>query len=124
MMIIMTLLTALLILGLWLPAKGEGPSVAFAILFGIVSGAGIGLSHALCAQISPIEDIGIRTGTVLGIGSIGALIGSPLGGLTISGSGGSLQGMIIFAGLGCGVSALLFFASRVALVKWKVMAVV
>jgi MFS family permease len=83
-MIVMSTFTTVLILALWLPATGNTPLIIFAALFGIGSGAGIGLTPALCAQVSPVKDIGVRTGTVFAISSIAALTGSPIGGQIIA----------------------------------------
>lgn len=113
MMIIMSTFTTILLLGLWLPATGNAPLIVFAALFGIGSGAGIGLTPALCAGISPIKDIGVRTGTIFAIASIAALTGSPLGGRIIIDSKGDFKNTIIFAGISCAVGSVLFLSARV-----------
>jgi MFS family permease len=119
-MIVMSFFTAILILALWLPASGNGTLIVFAALFGIGSGAGIGLTPALCAQVSPIKDIGVRTGTIFAISSIAALTGSPIGGQIITDSHGSFRNGQIFAGVACFAGACLFTATRISLagVKW------
>ena len=119
-MIVMSFFTAVLILALWLPASGNVPIILFAALFGIGSGAGIGLTPALCAQVSPIKDIGVRTGTIFAISSIAALTGSPIGGAIIGDSQGSFRNCQIFAGISCLAGAALFTATRITLagVKW------
>ena len=119
-MIVMSFFTTILILALWLPASGNAPLLAFAALFGIGSGAGIGLTPALCAQVSPIKDIGVRTGTIFAISSIAALTGSPIGGQIIADSLGSFRNSQIFAGVTCFAGASLFIATRISLagVKW------
>ena len=116
----MSFFTTILILALWLPASGNAPLIVFAALFGIGSGAGIGLTPALCAQVSPIKDIGVRTGTIMAFSSIAALTGSPIGGQIIADSHGSFRNGQIFAGVTCFVGACLFTATRVSLVgvKW------
>jgi len=65
-MIVMGALTSILILGLWLPSTGNVPIILFASLFGISSGAGISLTPALCARLSPIQDIGVRDHALCG----------------------------------------------------------
>jgi MFS family permease len=119
-MIVMSAFTAVLILALWLPASGNAPLIIFAALFGIASGAGIGLTPALCAQVSPIKDIGVRTGTIFAISSIAALTGSPIGGQIITDSHGSFRNAQIFSGVTCFLGACLFTATRISLVgvKW------
>lgn len=114
-MIVMATFTTTLILALWLPASGDIPIIIFAVLFGISSGSGISLTPALCAQISPIQDIGVRTGTILAIGSFAGLSGSPIGGEIISDSHGSFRNMIIFAGLSCSIGVAFFIAARIVL---------
>lgn len=118
-MIIMSSFTTILILALWLPATGNVPIILFAALFGIGSGAGIGLTPALCAQISPIKDIGVRTGTVFAIASIAALTGSPIGGQIIVDSHGSFRNTAIFAGVSCGIGVALYIAARISLAGLK-----
>lgn len=114
MMIMMATLTTVLILGVWLPTSGDAATVAFAALFGISSGAGIGLTPVLCAHISPITEINIRSGTALTISSFAALTGSPIGGQIIAKSFGSFDNVKIFGGVACGIGTLLFLASRIA----------
>lgn len=118
-MIIMSSFTTILILALWLPATGNVPIILFAALFGIGSGAGIGLTPALCAQISPIKDIGVRTGTVFAIASIAALTGSPIGGQIIVDDHGSFRNTAVFAGVSCGTGVALYIAARISLAGLK-----
>lgn len=113
MMIIMATFTTILILALWLPATGNVPLIIFAALFGIGSGAGIGLTPVLCASVSPIKDIGVRTGTIFAVASIAALTGSPLGGRIITDSKGDFKNTITFGGVSCAISVLLFVAARI-----------
>ena len=114
-MIIMATFTTIVVLGLWLPATGNAPIILFAVLFGIGSGAGIGLTPALCAGISPIKDIGVRTGTVFAIASIAALTGSPLGGRIIADSEGSFKYTIVFSGVSCAIGTALFVVARMTI---------
>ncbi|KAJ9138316.1 MFS general substrate transporter [Coniochaeta hoffmannii] len=59
--IVMTALSAVVVLALWLPGRGDGAFISFAVLFGITSGAGIGLGPVLIASISPIGYACLRT---------------------------------------------------------------
>lgn len=113
MMIVMSTFTTIVLLGLWLPATGNVPLIIFAALFGIGSGAGIGLTPALCAGISPMKDIGVRTGTIFAVSSIAALTGSPLGGRIITDSKGDFKNTIIFAGISCAIGTVLFLSARI-----------
>ena len=114
-MIVMSSFTTIIILALWLPATGHIPLLLFAVLFGIGSGAGIGLTPALAAQVSPIKDIGVRSGAIFAISSFAALTGSPIGGQIIADSHGSFRNMIAFSGVSCAVGAALFLAARITI---------
>ncbi|MCJ1382992.1 hypothetical protein MMC17_006105 [Xylographa soralifera] len=114
-MIIMCSFTTILILALWLPATGNAPIILFAALFGIGSGAGIGLTPALCAQISPIKDIGVYSGTAFSISAFAALTGSPIGGSIIGASQGSYKYAILFGGVSCAIGTILFVVARIVL---------
>ncbi|KAL1969218.1 hypothetical protein VTN77DRAFT_472 [Rasamsonia byssochlamydoides] len=65
-MILMTLLSTIFVLALWLPGRGAGAIITFAVLFGISSGAGIGLGPVLIAHISPDQGTGFPHGDDLG----------------------------------------------------------
>lgn len=114
-MIVMSCFTTIIILALWLPVTANAPIIVFAALFGIASGAGVGLTPALCIQVSPIKDIGVRTGTIYAIASIAALTGSPLGGRIIADSHGSFRYTIVFSGVSCAIGTALFVAARISL---------
>jgi MFS family permease len=118
-MIVMSCFTTVLILALWLPSNGNAPIIVFAAFFGISSGAGIGLTPALCAQVSPIKDIGVRTGTIYAIAAFAALTGSPIGGQIIADSHDSFRNAMIFAGVSCALGAALFAATRISLAGVK-----
>lgn len=114
MMILMAILNAIVVLALWLPATGNAPIILFAALFGITSGAGIGLVPALCAKLSPIKDIGVRTGSAFAVASLAALTGSPIGGAIVGAQHGSYQGAILFSGVSFFVATALFVVARLS----------
>ena len=118
-MIVMSGFTTILILALWLPATGNAALILFAALFGIGSGAGIGLTPALCAQVSPIQEIGVRSGTVFSIAAFAALTGSPIGGSIITDNHGSFRYAIVFGGLSCALGTALFIVTRISLAGVK-----
>lgn len=118
-MIIMGTLTSILVLALWLPSTADAPIIVFAALFGVSSGAGISLTPALCAKLSPIRDIGVRTGTVFTISAFAGLTGSPIGGALIANSGGLFTDAIAFGGTACAVGTMLFVATRIAFAGWR-----
>ncbi|KAK4111487.1 MFS general substrate transporter [Canariomyces notabilis] len=121
MMIAMATLVSVLVLAVWIPASGDAAAIAFSVLFGIASGAGIGLIPVLIAQVSPIQEIGTRTGTYFAIASLAALSGSPIGGAILGSASGAsgFRNTKIFSGVTCAVGALLFVATNVALGGWK-----
>ncbi|RMZ89759.1 hypothetical protein DV736_g3023, partial [Chaetothyriales sp. CBS 134916] len=108
-------LAAILVLALWIPTSSNIGELFFAPLFGFASGAAIGLSPALIAQVSPIQEIGTRTGLVFGVGSIGALTGSPIGGQLISQDHGKFLYMQLFSGIVSLVGATMFLVTRIYL---------
>lgn len=118
-MIVMSAVTTITILGLWLPATGNASMILFAALFGIGSGAGIGLTPALCAKISPLPEIGVRTGAAYSISAFAALTGSPIGGKTVTDAHGSFKYAIVFGGVCCGIGTALFVLTRATLLGMK-----
>jgi len=117
-MTIFCTLTGILILAVWIPATSNAGQLVFAPFFGFASGAAIGLTPALIAQVSPIKEIGIRTGTVFAAGSIGALTGSPIGGALITRDHGGFLYLQLFGGIVCLVGCFFFAAARVNLAGW------
>ncbi|KAK5063006.1 hypothetical protein LTR84_005082 [Exophiala bonariae] len=112
-MSIFCMFTVILVLGLWIPANTNAGQLVFAPLFGFSSGAAIGLTPALIAQISPIKEIGVRVGAAFAAGSIGALTGAPIGGALIARDNGGFLYLQLFSGCTCFVGALLFILARV-----------
>lgn len=99
--LVVAALNVILIFALWLPTSGTGPIVTFAVLFGFSSGANFSLLPPLIAHISPIQQIGLRTGLVFGVGSVAILVGSPIGGQLIVHDNGGFRGMQAFSGALC-----------------------
>ncbi|CAI4215868.1 unnamed protein product [Parascedosporium putredinis] len=62
--VIVGYLTALLILALWIPCNTQEGIIAFSALYGFSSGAYVSLIGPLIAQISPLPEIGFRTGII------------------------------------------------------------
>jgi MFS family permease len=99
--VVVSFLTAILILALWIPASSNVGLILFAGFFGFASGAFISLGPALIAQISPIHKIGIRQGLLFAVISVAALTTNPIGGAILSQENGSFTGVKIFAGVMC-----------------------
>lgn len=83
-MIITTLFSAIIVLGLWLPSASNAPIIVFCILYGFSSGAFVSMAPSLIAQISPIREIGLRSGTFFLCVALGGLTGNPIGGALVS----------------------------------------
>lgn len=110
--IVITALSAIFTLALWIPGTTTAAIVAYAVLFGFVSGSFISMSPTLIAQISDIRQIGVRMGLAYSIQSFGALTGSPIAGALVNAMGGSYLGLQLFCGLTMGVGVLFYIAAR------------
>ena len=102
----MSLLSCIIILALWLPGSGTAATVMFALVFGFSSGAVASILPALVATISPISQIGVRTGCNFSVVALAVLIGSPIGGQLIENDG--LKSMQGFSGAFMGAGVLVF----------------
>ncbi|KAL1901012.1 hypothetical protein Sste5346_002076 [Sporothrix stenoceras] len=114
-MIVITALSAIISLALWIPGKSTGAIIAYSILFGFSSGGFISLGPTLIAQISDIRQIGIRTGTAFAVQSFGALTGSPIAGAITSRQNGSFTGLQFFCGFTMLASVIVFVIARIVL---------
>lgn len=83
--------------GLWLPSSSNAAFIAFAVIFGIFSGAYVGLAPMLVAQTSKIQEIGIRNGALFFIISIAALTGGPIAGTLLDTKQGHFKSLQILA---------------------------
>ncbi|GAB1210255.1 hypothetical protein APSETT445_009046 [Aspergillus pseudonomiae] len=97
--IVMCIVAGVLVLALWIPATSSAPIIVFAILFGFASGAYVSLSPALIAQISPLKEVGYRTGLLFLFASVGGLTTSPIAGAILQNAGGDYTHMKIFSGV-------------------------
>lgn len=89
-------LSGFLILAVWSQVENHAGVIAFAILYGISSGAFLSMYPACVAQISPIEKIGLRLGTLNFTASIGSIISLPISGALVHGT--NFSTLIYFAG--------------------------
>ncbi|MCJ1435451.1 hypothetical protein MMC27_004824 [Xylographa pallens] len=117
--VVLNFFSALIILAIWLPARGNAPIIVFAALYGFGSGAFVSMVPACLAQISNIKEIGIRNGTLFAIVSFAALCGNPIAGALL-GNGTSFTKVIIFSGVVYMAGAAIFLLTRATLVKWKI----
>jgi MFS transporter, MCT family, aspergillic acid transporter len=98
-------------LALWIPATYESAVIGFAIMYGFVSGAFIGLFAALPASVSPLPEIGYRMGVVMLFISIPALTMAPVGGQILQSSPNGWLYVKIFGGVMClAGSAIVLYA--------------
>lgn len=114
--------TALTVLALWLPSyaassygHANATSIAFAVLFGFGSGSFVSLTPSLVAQISPVKEIGLRSGTFFALLSFAALFSNPVGGALISADGGKYTGLQVFCGVALLVGTAIIYGARVVL---------
>ena len=118
-MILITFLSSLFVLALWIPASSTPSIVVFACLIGFTNGAYVALVSALVAQISDIKQIGTRNGTNWFMYGIGALVGTPVAGALIQRNEGGYLYMQIFSGVAASLSTLFFVSSRVVQIGWS-----
>lgn len=105
-------LSGIWILALWISSSSRSAIIAFSALFGFSSGAYISLVTPIVAQISPLPEIGFRTGIVFFVASIGGLTTNPVSGALIDSSAG-YPGMKIFAGVLCLIGTTFILVERV-----------
>jgi MFS family permease len=122
MQTVMCFFSAIVVLALWLPAAANTPIIIFAALYGLGSGAFVSLNPAMIAQISNIQEIGIRVGTEFAILSIAGLISNPIGGALIVHDHGGFHGLQIFCGVVLLAGSTMFIFARGSLVGFKIYA--
>lgn len=118
-MIVTSFLSTILVLALWLPARGNVPYILFAAFYGFSSGAFVSLAPALVAQISDIRQIGVRTGSMFAVISVAALVGNPIGGALVSNENGNYTHLQIFCGITMLGGSVAFVAARWSLAGFK-----
>ncbi|KAK8061956.1 major facilitator superfamily transporter [Apiospora phragmitis] len=106
-------ITSILILAMWIPGSTDAVIVAFAVLFGLSSGAYISLMAALVSSISPLEELGYRNGLCFLAGSVGGLTTSPIAGAILESPVGGWVGLKAFSGVMMFVGTAVTFAVRV-----------
>ena len=116
----MILFSTIIVLGLWLPGHSHAAIIVFAALFGIGSGACIGLGPVLIMSISPIEEAGYRMGTVMAIAGIGTLTSPPIGGAIVARQDGSYVFACVFSGVSYLVALVGILVLRGRVAGWKV----
>ncbi|KAL8780635.1 MAG: hypothetical protein Q9213_006371, partial [Squamulea squamosa] len=113
--ILTMLLNSLTTFTIWLPSNNHHnlPTIIiFTLLYGFFSGAYIALAPMLVAQISKIQQIGVRSGVLFFLVSLAALTGAPAGGVLIGRGGGGFAGLQILVGVCMGVAAGIMGVAR------------
>ncbi|KAK7422985.1 hypothetical protein QQX98_001275 [Neonectria punicea] len=105
-------------LALWLPDTSDAALIAFAVLFGFFWGAYVSLITPLVMQISPMAEIGFRTGIVLFVSAIGGLTANPINGAMLESAGG-WTGLKVFSGVFCLVGTTFVLVARIKRTGWK-----
>ncbi|KAL2384397.1 hypothetical protein RJZ90_001997 [Blastomyces dermatitidis] len=121
-MIITCVLNVVMVLALWLPARGNIPVLLFTAFFGFTSGAFVSLGPALVAQISDVRQIGVRTGAMFAVCSIASLTGNPIGGALV----GDIEQptfwrMQLFTGIVMAAGTVAFVLARLKVTGMKLM---
>ncbi|KAF2105996.1 major facilitator superfamily domain-containing protein [Lophiotrema nucula] len=118
--IIVCYLSGLWILVLWLPSSPSPNAsiIAFAVLFGFFSGAYASLITPLVMAISPMEELGFRTGIVMFVTAVGGLVTNPING-AILGGGGGWTGVKIFSGVFALAGSTFVLVARIRQTGWR-----
>ncbi|KAI0409288.1 monocarboxylate permease-like protein [Xylaria palmicola] len=119
MTIIVSALSGIITLALWIPANSTGLTIAFGALYGFTSGGFISLAPALIAQISDIREIGARSGVLLFMSSLGALTGPPIGGAIVNAQHGNFLGLKLFNGITMLAGAIALILARAVQVRFR-----
>ncbi|PQE29566.1 major facilitator superfamily transporter protein [Rutstroemia sp. NJR-2017a BBW] len=116
--IVVCYLSGIWILALWLPGSSNAALIAFAILFGFFSGAYVSLITPLVMQISPMKELGFRTGIVIFVAAVGGFTTNPINGAILDDTGG-WDGLKVFSGVFCIVGTTFVLAARIRRTGWK-----
>ncbi|KAH8676150.1 major facilitator superfamily domain-containing protein [Xylariales sp. PMI_506] len=116
--IIVCYLSAIWILALWLPDISNAGLLAFVILFGFFSGAYVSLVTPLIVQVSPLAEIGFRTGITFMFCAFSGLITNPINGAILDDNGG-WTGVKIFSGVCFLVGTTFVLFARGRRTGWK-----
>ncbi|SPO01386.1 related to monocarboxylate transporter 2 [Cephalotrichum gorgonifer] len=122
-MIIITFLSAVITLALWIPGTSTAAIIVYLIVFGFTSGGFIGLGPTIIAQISDIRKIGTRSGAAFAVQSFGALTGTPIAGAIVQRQGGDYLGLQLFCGLTMMASVVVFMVARYMQAGFKIKAI-
>jgi MFS family permease len=117
--IVVCYLSALWVLALWLADSSNASLISFSVLFGFCSGAYVSLVFPMIMQISPLQEVGFRTGIVLLVGAIAGLVTNPIAGAMVP---NNWMGVQLFAGVFCVAGPTLVIVTRIQYTGWKIFA--
>jgi MFS family permease len=117
--IVVCYLSGLWVLALWLADSSNASLISFSVLFGFCSGAFVSLIFPMTMQISPVQEVGFRTGIILLVGAIAGLVTNPIAGSMVP---SNWTGVQIFAGIFCVTGPTLVLVTRVQYTGWKISA--
>lgn len=113
------LVAGIVVIALGLPASGNAAYITFAALYGFSSGAYVALLPAQLAQISKVEQIGVRVGVTFACISFAGLVGNPIAGAIVDHNNGKYWGLNIFAGVMLLAGTAMFLFTRMYIAKWQ-----
>lgn len=114
----------IVVLALGIPASGNAAFITFAALYGFASGAFVSLLPAQVAQISKMDQIGIRIGVVFACTSIAGLVGNPIAGAIVDANHGAFWGLNVFSGVMILSGSAMFAFTRMYIADWKLFTIV
>ncbi|KAL5354932.1 MFS transporter, MCP family, solute carrier family 16, member 10 [Aspergillus floccosus] len=122
-LIVMMILTFVITLALWIPSGHSNAAIiVFAALFGIGSGASIGLLPVLVMNIfSSDQQVGFRMGAALAVGGIASLTSPPIGGAIAAVGARSYNNAFIFSAISTLVSGAFMVMLRGRVVGWTLL---
>ncbi len=116
------LVSGIVVLALGIPASSNAAFIMYAVLYGFASGAFVALIPAQMAQISKVEQIGVRQGVLFATLSFAGLIGNPIAGAIVQRNHGKFWGLNLFAGVMLLTGTAMFIITRLYLTQWKLWA--
>ncbi|KAI9370021.1 major facilitator superfamily domain-containing protein [Aspergillus egyptiacus] len=117
--IIVCYLSGLSILVIWLVSSTAPALIAFAVLFGFFSGAYVSIITPLVMQVSPMSELGFRTGIILLATAISGLTTNPINGAIVDSAGG-WAGLKVFSGVFCLLGTTFVLVARIRKTGWNV----
>ncbi|KAK9320671.1 major facilitator superfamily domain-containing protein [Lipomyces orientalis] len=115
-------LSGILTMALWIPAQSLIPLAVYAALYGFSAGTVVTMLPSCCGQISEVNQIGTRVGTILGVIGFSCLAGIPLSGAIIHDGSRQMQwtSMKLFCGIMMLCGGVIVVFARLKLAQMRV----